>query len=184
MFVRTSTETVLLRKATHPSDFFFSISVGKKNKNIHRVGGGERKVPGRKKKMLRRRGRQVPYPISLYEESATGARWLCAFLKHQLPEWSCREAMHCGTGVSDFVIIFWLSLVEDLSLLFMVLWCVYHTYSFCGDMFLSCKSSFCCSSGNIITQNSRCRAITTTTTTTTTSGLFPAYGFFLLECFF
>lgn len=32
MFVRTSTETVLLRKATHPSDFFFSISVGKKNK--------------------------------------------------------------------------------------------------------------------------------------------------------
>lgn len=31
MFVRTSTDTVLLRKATHPSDFF-SISVGKKNK--------------------------------------------------------------------------------------------------------------------------------------------------------
>lgn len=80
--------------------------------------------------MLRRRGRQVPYPFSLYEESATGARWLCAFLKHQLPEWSCREAMHCGTGVSDFVIIF-----DCLSLLFMVLWCVSHTYIFCGDMF-------------------------------------------------
>lgn len=50
MFVRTSTETVLLRKATHPSDFFFSISVGKKNKNIHRVGGGERKIPEGKRR--------------------------------------------------------------------------------------------------------------------------------------
>lgn len=58
------------------------------------------------RKMLRQRGRLVPYPFSLYKESATGARWLCAFLKHQLPEWSCREAMHCGTGVSDFVTIF------------------------------------------------------------------------------
>lgn len=51
-------------------------------------------------------GPPAPIPLSLYEESATGARWLCAFLKHQLPEWSCREAMHCGTGVSTFVIIF------------------------------------------------------------------------------
>lgn len=57
--------------------------------------------------MLRRRGHRVPYPpFSLYAESATGARWLCAFLKHQLLERSCREAMHCGTGVSEFVIIF------------------------------------------------------------------------------
>lgn len=40
MFVRTSTETDLLRKATHPS-CFFSIFVGKKNKEekkkVHRV---------------------------------------------------------------------------------------------------------------------------------------------------
>uniref|UniRef100_A0A8C5G610 Phosphodiesterase n=1 Tax=Gouania willdenowi TaxID=441366 RepID=A0A8C5G610_GOUWI len=55
-----------------------------------------------KRKLLRRRGRQVLKPVSLYMESATGARWLCAFLKHQLPGRSCHEAMHCGTGVSDF----------------------------------------------------------------------------------
>lgn len=47
-----------------------------------------------------------PLPFSLYEERATGARWLCAFLKHQLPEWSCREAMHCGTGVSNYFFFF------------------------------------------------------------------------------
>lgn len=120
MCVRISIETVLLRKATCPSDFF-SISVGKKNKKIHRVGGGggEGKIP-KERKMLRRRDHQVPYPFSLYKESATGARWLCAFLKHQLPEWSCREAMHCGTGVSDFVIIF------DCLLLKISLYCSWY----------------------------------------------------------
>lgn len=117
MFVRTSTETVLLRQATQPRDFFFHFC--RKEKKIHRVGGGERKML-KKKKMLRWRGRRLQYPFSLYEESATGARWLCAFLKHQLPEWSCREAMHCGTGVSNFVIIF------DCLLLKISLYCSWY----------------------------------------------------------
>ncbi|KAM3598307.1 uncharacterized protein V6R79_016558 [Siganus canaliculatus] len=89
-----------------------------KNKEIHRVGG-ERKIR-KERTMLRRRGHWVPYPFSLYEESATGARWLCAFLKHQLPERSCREAMHCGTRVSGFVIIF------DCLLLKISLYCSWY----------------------------------------------------------
>lgn len=138
MFVRISIETVLLRKATRPSNFFFfSISVGKKNKIIPSELEEVKEKLRKERKMLRRRGHRVPYPpFSLYAESATGARWLCAFLKHQLLERSCREAMHCGTGVSEFVIIFDCLLLKiSLSLLFMVSWCVSHTYSFCGDMF-------------------------------------------------
>lgn len=87
--------------------------------------------------MLRDGGPRLPLPFSLYEERATGARWLCAFLKHQLPERSCRQAMHCGTGAGDFFLvnIFRLSPVSGSSSLSMVRWCVSHRYGVCGVMF-------------------------------------------------
>lgn len=134
MFVRISIETVLLREATRRVTFF-SISVGKKNKRESTELEEERGGYLRKGRCCDEGAVRSRNPFSLYKESATGARWLCAFLKHQLPEWSCHEAMHCGTGVSDFVTIFDCLLLKIFSLLFMVLWCVSHTYSFCGDMF-------------------------------------------------
>lgn len=53
--------------------------------------------------MIRYVGPTPSYPLP---RSATSARWLCAFLNHQLQLWSCCEAMHHGTGVSAFVFIF------------------------------------------------------------------------------
>lgn len=144
MFVRTSTETVLLRKATHLSVFFFHFCRKRKTKKKTKSTELEEE---RGEEAMERKGRCYdgegppgpPLPFSLYEERATGARWLCAFLKHQLPEWSCREAMHCGTGVSNYffflpVVIFQLSLVKDLS--FHCSWyCGVYRTRFCGDMF-------------------------------------------------
>lgn len=120
MFNRISTETVLLRKATPCPGDLFSISVGKKNnKNPQSWRGREEDIEGKEDAAMK--GPLGPNtPFSLYEESATGARWLGAFLKHQLPERSCREAMHCGTGVSDFVIIF------DCLLLKISLYCSWY----------------------------------------------------------
>lgn len=75
---------------------------------VHRVGRGEKKERRMEEDAATTGATGAPLPFfSLYEERAlTGARWLCAFLKHQLPEWSCREAMHCGTGASSFFIYF------------------------------------------------------------------------------
>lgn len=84
----------------------FSISVGKE-KYKYPQNRRRRREEAMERKMLRHGGPQGPVPPFFpFMRSATGARWLCAFLKHQLPEWSCREAMHCGTGVSAFLIFF------------------------------------------------------------------------------
>lgn len=106
--LETSAETVLLRKSyTSECLSFFSIFVGKKNeKKKARPQSWKRREESEEDggRCCDDRGHWGSAALfSLYEERAlTGARWLCAFLKHQLPEWSCREAMHCGTGASSF----------------------------------------------------------------------------------
>lgn len=64
MFVRTSIETVVLKKATHPGDFFFFHFCRKekyKKINIHRVGRGEKEIP-KAKNILAGGGPPGPVP--------------------------------------------------------------------------------------------------------------------------
>lgn len=108
MFVRNLSRNCSPQKKLHiwVSLFFFHFCRKEKwkKKHVHRVGRGERKERRMEEDAATTGATGAPLPLfSLYEERAlTGARWLCAFLKHQLPEWSCREAMHCGTGASSF----------------------------------------------------------------------------------
>lgn len=72
MFVRTSTETVLLRKATHPSEFFFPfLSERKMFKNLQSWRRREETIKGKEDAEMK----GPSGPIALFP--LRGARYWC-----------------------------------------------------------------------------------------------------------
>ena len=183
MFVRISTETVLLRKATVQVTFFFSISVGKKK--LESPQSWRRK---RREEENGMRGRccdkgaarsHTPFPFTrrvLLVQDGSVPFWNTSFLIGAVVK-------QCIVGQECLILLSFLIVSRSISLFIVhgIVVCISHV-RFLWWYVLRCQSSFCCSSGDTITQNSRCRAITTITTTAP-SGLFPAYGSFLLEWF-